>query len=338
MRYKVEISILVPIYNVEKYLPRCIESVLTQDFQDWELVLVDDGSPDKCGEICDEYASKHPDKIKVVHTKNKGVASARLTSFQNASGEFLVFLDSDDWLLPNALSVLYNAITSENGIDIVRSIVKRVTDDGKEWIEHYDIESDVIGENSFFQSMKHDNISPYLHSGIYRSYLFKEEIFLPLIENSISVGDDWIINYYISPLVKHVKFIHTPVYAYFLNTSSMMGGSVYGWEYYRRIEKCMNTVKAELGIYEPAAPNLHSVLNQLRFFFLPEVKFNWKQFERIQPLIKEGIKNKEIKRYRVNHKYLRFIKYKFPFYIYTLIYRYAFLFMRLKGKKRKLLK
>ena len=81
-----KISILVPVYNVEQYLPRCIESVLTQDFQDWEIILVDDGSPDKCPQICDEYAKKDK-RIRVVHKVNGGLVSARLAGFEASVGK-----------------------------------------------------------------------------------------------------------------------------------------------------------------------------------------------------------------------------------------------------------
>ena len=93
------ISILVPVYNVEQYLPRCIESVLSQDFQDWEMILVDDGSSDKSPQICDEFAEKD-NRIKVIHKSNGGANSARLTGFEMSQGVYLMFLDSDDWLMP----------------------------------------------------------------------------------------------------------------------------------------------------------------------------------------------------------------------------------------------
>ena len=333
----IQISILVPVYKVEPYLKRCIDSVLAQDFQDWELILVDDGSPDKCPAICDEYAQRDR-RIKVIHKPNGGLVSARLVGFQNASGEFLVFLDSDDWLLPDALSVLHKAITSEEGIDIVRGVVKRYSEDGKEWIEHYGNEADIIGRGKFLECLMRDSISPYLHTGIYRSNLFSESTFLPLIENSISVGEDWITNYYIAPQVRRVRFIDTPTYAYFLNTSSMMGGSVYGWEYYAKIEKCMAKVNADLGIKQTSDYTLESALHGLRFFFLPEVPFSWEHFKQIQPLVKEGLKKNKVDRNRVNPKYIRFVKHKVLFYLYTLLFRYAFLVLKLKGKKRKLLK
>lgn len=92
MRY----SIIIPIYNVEKYIRQCIDSVLTQTFHDYEIILVNDGSPDKCPIICDDYASKY-DRIKVIHKKNGGLSDARNTGLEIAQGEYVIFIDSDDW-------------------------------------------------------------------------------------------------------------------------------------------------------------------------------------------------------------------------------------------------
>jgi glycosyltransferase involved in cell wall biosynthesis len=89
------LSVIIPIYNVELYLSRCIESVLNQSFKDLEMILVDDGSPDKCPTICDEYA-KRDERVKVIHKKNGGLSSARNAGIEIAVGEYLTFLDSDD--------------------------------------------------------------------------------------------------------------------------------------------------------------------------------------------------------------------------------------------------
>ena len=95
-------SVIVPIYKVEKYLRRCIDSVLTQTFEDYELILVDDGSTDGCPAICDEYAKKDP-RIKVIHKENGGLVSARQAGIRIAQGEYIFNLDGDDALLPDAL-------------------------------------------------------------------------------------------------------------------------------------------------------------------------------------------------------------------------------------------
>ena len=102
-------SIIVPIYNIEKYLSRCIDSVLAQSFSDYELILVDDGSPDNCPAICDEYAKKDS-RIKVIHKKNGGLVSARQAGIVEAIGDYVFHLDGDDAICPDALESAYEII------------------------------------------------------------------------------------------------------------------------------------------------------------------------------------------------------------------------------------
>ena len=110
-------SVIVPIYNIENYIRRCIDSVLTQSFVDFELILVDDGSPDNCGAICDEYAKKDV-RIKVIHKENGGLVSARQAGIKVASGDYIFHLDGDDAVLPDALESAYKIICNTDA-DIV---------------------------------------------------------------------------------------------------------------------------------------------------------------------------------------------------------------------------
>lgn len=107
------ICVIVPVYNTEKYLHRCVESILAQSFHDFELILVDDGSTDSSGTICDTYAKKD-ERVIVFHQKNQGQAAARNFAldwiFENSSSKFISFVDSDDWIHPQYLEALYNAI------------------------------------------------------------------------------------------------------------------------------------------------------------------------------------------------------------------------------------
>lgn len=105
-----EISIIVPVYNVEKYLPRCIDSILAQTFTNFELILVDDGSPDNCGAICDEYAQKDS-RVVVIHKENQGVSSARNRGLDVAQGKYIMFCDSDDKVDARWCELLHKAIT-----------------------------------------------------------------------------------------------------------------------------------------------------------------------------------------------------------------------------------
>ena len=110
------ISIIVPVYNAEKTLNRCVDSILNQTIQDWELLLIDDGSTDRSGELCDKYAAKDQ-RIKVVHKKNGGVSSARNLGLDHAKGEWITFCDSDDFVYPNWLKNYVDNISE--GIDLV---------------------------------------------------------------------------------------------------------------------------------------------------------------------------------------------------------------------------
>lgn len=103
------ISVIVPVYNVERYLPRCIESILKQTYQNIELILVDDGSPDRSGAICDYYAQKDK-RIRVIHKENGGVSSARNAGLDVAKGKFINFVDGDDWIPNDSLEKLYYAM------------------------------------------------------------------------------------------------------------------------------------------------------------------------------------------------------------------------------------
>lgn len=104
-----EISVIVPVYKVEEYLDECITSILNQSFKDFELILVDDGSPDKCGQICDEYAVKDS-RIKVVHQENRGLSAARNIGLDMMTGDYIAFIDSDDVVERCFLQILYDAI------------------------------------------------------------------------------------------------------------------------------------------------------------------------------------------------------------------------------------
>ena len=123
------VSMIVPVYNVEAYLSDCIESILRQSLSDFELILVDDCSPDRCGAICDDYATRD-ERIRVIHQKNGGVSNARNTGLEQASGRYIAFCDSDDTLHQDFLSTLVNAM-EKSEVDSVVSSFDRVFPDGK---------------------------------------------------------------------------------------------------------------------------------------------------------------------------------------------------------------
>ena len=187
-------SVIVPVYNVEDYLPACIDSVLGQTFTDLELILVDDGSPDACPRICDEYAARD-ERIRVIHKPNGGLASARRAGIQAATGEYVFNLDSDDVIEPDTLACAHTAICDtsceivsfayrwvENGKTIT------ITDDGLDE-GFYDKES--IKERVFPRLLMNDamqHISYYLSGkAVKRSLLTLHQL---NVSESISLGED----------------------------------------------------------------------------------------------------------------------------------------------------
>lgn len=111
------ISIIIPVYNVEKYLDRCIISILKQSFKNWELILLNDGSTDKSGEICDKY-KRIDNRIRVIHKKNTGVSSTRNLGINLSKGEYITFVDSDDWIECDYLELMYKSIIEMN-VDVI---------------------------------------------------------------------------------------------------------------------------------------------------------------------------------------------------------------------------
>ncbi len=202
-----EISVIVPCYKVEKYISDTIESVLRQSFIDWELLLVDDGSPDNVGKICDEYALKDS-RIKVFHKENGGVMSARMLGLKNATGNFVMFLDGDDMYPEYSLELLHKTIT-EKQVDWIRGSVADVDENNS---------ITVVYENKWLNGCAdHDEfmkrfcrIPKALSSSIYRkSVLDSKEIVLdPKIKNN----EDFIFNLFLSDQIKCVYGIKDIVY------------------------------------------------------------------------------------------------------------------------------
>lgn len=131
------VSVVLPIYNVEKYLNRCIKSVINQSYKNLEIILVDDGSPDNCPTLCDEWAKKD-NRIKVIHKKNAGLGYARNTGIENATGEYICFFDSDDYIALDTIEKVYSLAVQEKSDMVVFGFcnVKANGETGKAVIPH----------------------------------------------------------------------------------------------------------------------------------------------------------------------------------------------------------
>lgn len=328
----VSISVLVPVYKVEPYLRRCIDSVLEQDFQDWELILVDDGSPDNCPAICDEYAERDK-RIRVIHKPNGGLVSARLAGFQNARGTYLVFLDSDDWLLPGALSVLHTAI--EKGYDMVRACSRRVLENGSYTIERGRFHSGKLaGNQCYMEKTIRADLSTYLWGAIYKKELFTEEIFKSILH--ISIGEDWMTNIGAGRRVEKALCIDDVVYCYFINSQSMMQEKVCSYAYAMHVKRILEQITAHSSEEIKELVKYNRVAAMIKCFFVPELKFDWQIYKDVLNVVRREKEGNEIKHW-IDSKFLLLIRRPLLYYIYSRLYCLAFRFLKLKGKRRKVI-
>ena len=125
------LSIIIPVYKTESTLDRCMESIVRQEYQDWEAILVDDGSPDGCPAICDEWGRRDP-RISVVHQKNGGLSAARNAGLERVRGEYITFVDSDDYLSPDVLQKLMLHLSAHPDYDILEYSMLRFDDHGEQ--------------------------------------------------------------------------------------------------------------------------------------------------------------------------------------------------------------
>jgi len=171
MKENVLVSIIVPIYKVENYLEKCLESIITQTYKNLQIILIDDGSPDGCGKICDEYAIKDP-RIIVIHQKNKGLSAARNVGFEKVQGKYIGFVDSDDYIAEDMYESLVNAIEKYD-TDISMCSYYKVENNIVAKAEYPEIKDRVYSKNEALKELLLDHkIQNYVWNKLYKRDLF----------------------------------------------------------------------------------------------------------------------------------------------------------------------
>lgn len=212
------ISVIVPVYKVESYIHRCVDSVLKQSFQDFELILVDDGSPDSCGAICEEYA-KQNSRIHVIHQQNGGLSAARNAgidwAFANSDSQWLAFVDSDDWVHPDYLQLLYTAAV-ETRCNI--SVCGILYTSGGDFCETAELSFGVMSADDYYGSLSvHGGVTAVACNKLYHKCLF-ESLRYPVGK----LHEDEFTTYLAVYEAGKVAVIPQPLYAYFQNPAGIM--------------------------------------------------------------------------------------------------------------------
>ena len=190
-----KLSIIVPAYKIEDFLPQCIDSILSQTFRDFELILVDDGSPDNCPEICDEYA-KTDNRIKVIHKTNGGLVSARKAGLEASSGEYIGYVDGDDWIEPDFYERLMEKAIEYDADIVAAGFIKDIGDNftmkcnplNVGYYNRDSIEKDIIPNMMFDTGCYEPGLFTYVWNKVFKkSVIYDAQMSVP---ESISLGED----------------------------------------------------------------------------------------------------------------------------------------------------
>lgn len=216
--YQKLVSVIIPVYNVEQYLNKCIKSIMNQTYQNWELILVDDGSMDNSSVICDDWAEKDK-RIQVIHKSNGGLSDARNTGFNVSKGEYISFIDSDDWVEPDFIETL--ALHLDQGADIA-DCATRLCDE----------QDNTLFVRGFSQEKVLDTqqamISLIKESGMYQTVwnkLYKRDVIVNIYFPRGKYNEDDFWTWKVFRNAKNVSVSPKPLYNYLQRKGSIMGNS-----------------------------------------------------------------------------------------------------------------
>lgn len=232
------VSIIVPVYNAQKYIRRCVDSITGQEFTDYELILIDDGSTDESGLICDQYAAAD-DRIRVIHKENSGVSATRNLGLDEARGTYIQFLDSDDWITPDATRLLVRN-AEEKKCDMVIADFYRVV--GERISQKGDIEEDTVLSREEFSSHMMENPADFYY-GVIWNKLYKKEIIDKWnlrMDETISWCEDFMFNL---EYIRHAETFYAlrvPIYYYIKTKGSLVTQGM----------SITNTIRMKLMVFE----------------------------------------------------------------------------------------
>ncbi|WP_297195463.1 glycosyltransferase [uncultured Campylobacter sp.] len=325
-----KVSIIVPIYNVEKYLRQCLDSIVNQTLKDIEIILVDDGSTDSCPSICDEYASKDK-RIIVIHKENKGLGAAYNTGLDIAKGEYIGFVESDDWIESNMYEELYNKAV-ESGSDLVKCMFYKYNSKAKKKSIPYkqrraDFELDKCTKDSAFKINECKKLLIY-HSSIWAS-LYKKDFVsnLRFQESKGASYQDFPFMMEALMLAKSISAVKKRLYHYRLEECNQASMNKTDKSLFKMIEQCEYSKQRliSLGVFDDIKEEFYS------HAISPLFRFYYRIQDDLKPLFFDNLVKffKDFHKENMTYKYLQEYEKHFLSCILsndfskTLIYEYA---------------
>ena len=263
-KQEAKISVIIPVYKVEKYLDKCVESVINQTYKNLEIILVDDGSPDACPKMCDDWAKKDK-RIKVIHKQNGGVSSTRNIGLKNATGDYIAFVDADDYIEKEMYEKLINAI-NENKADLAFCYFNNVYEDSGAIKKVYEKNLKTLGENlsfDYFLKVGSKNNKDYLETENIMGNVWRILFARELLENvsfneNLTICEDLIFVTEVLKKKPKVCVVEDYLYNYVQrNTSAMHNLSI------KKVNSHINACRILVELYKPLVEN--NVLNAYKF-------------------------------------------------------------------------
>lgn len=287
------VSIIVPVYNVEKYLARCLDSIIAQTYKNLQIIVVDDGSTDNSGKLCDEYAKKDK-RIEVYHKKNGGVSSARNIGIKNAKGEAVGFIDSDDYVEPQYTETLVKSML-DNDSDISICGFKKVYVGKSDTIIRYK-DGACFDKKTFVNKiMNVENAFGVCHMKLIKKEVIGENAF----DETLTVGEDALFMVSISANVDKVSYVGQALYNYRINQSSVVRR--YDKNYLKKYEQSMQQMKEKMnamygGSFSKSYNNYvsyHAMLVLVNYCCNPKNSSKKQSIKELyqSPILSAGVKN-----------------------------------------------
>ena len=277
------ISVIVPVYKVEEYLPRCVESLLSQTYSKIEVILVDDGSPDGCPALCDELALRDS-RVKVIHQENRGVSAARCAGIAAASGDYLGFVDGDDFVEPDMYAFLHELL-SRTGADIAQCGFDQVNGEASTSNATHE-EKLVTGQEAIKGVLRGGIVWASLWSKIFKKELFENK----KLDFGLRISEDGLANYYLLRDAKRVAFRDFEKYHYVSRPDSALR-QTYPAHWITDPKKFFDKVAEEEGEDSPLALSIkagrlrHCLSHAMYILYLD---LNTEYFDGLMAEIKEG--------------------------------------------------
>ena len=284
------VSVIIPAYNIEDYIGRCLDSIISQTYKNLEIIVVDDGSRDRTGEILDDYVKKDP-RMKVVHKKNGGVSSARNTGIDIAEGDYIGFVDGDDRIDPKLFETLVKLINEENA-DIAHCGYQMVFPDRVDY--YYNTGKRVIQtkEQGLKDLLAGEMIEPALYNKLYKRELFENV----RLNESLKINEDLDVNYRLFKKSQKSIYYDLPLYSYMIRKNSATGSNTVirkNEDSLKVLEQIKNDCKSEKEIYSIAYRRYVYLLMAICRMDIDQITYQKSK----RDILKKELKTKDFKQY-----------------------------------------